>query len=1426
VKWFRAAEGPASPSQGVWDWTAADAYNGTATSDGLYESGMLSYYLPSWLYATDPNNLGYVNTPAEFSWYSAYVTQSVTHLEGQVEQWEIGNEANISGMSAANYAEIVETAYNAVKAVDPNAQIGMSVASVDVNWLQQVIQAGAANHFDFVIVHPYEVVNTIPDGQEADYMHIVPTIHAMLAAVDPSEANAPVWVTEVGTSATPGNMPQLVTQAQSVWQIYTMGIAEGFAHIDWFDAQGADPYDDGLLTSSGTPNPAYYAMQAMTSQLGTDPQYLGWVQLNGADYGFLFQGASGIVMATWAPPSDASTVNFGQSAGVLTIDPSTGNIDTTTTSSYALQAEVPILVSGLSPTNSIVQTAEADLNQPLPWNGNHANSTSVSVTMGATNTENGIHQLDGTTSSSAAMFDGTAARFAGNAGSQTFTVDPSFLAYTPTPIEVSVVVGSAPGANAGFNLIYESTDPSRDSTIGWNSIPGDNTWHTINFIISNDEFDSMWGYNFGLNSGGTSSAQYFIQSLTITKLSPNAPGTPEAPGTPTLSSSTSTSATLAWAASPSAGVTGYIVLRNGVQVGTTGSTTFTYTDSPLDPSTSYSYAVEAVASGVYSAPSGALSVTTPAAPGAPGVPGTPTLSSSTSTSATLAWAASSSAGITGYIVFRNGTQIGTTNSTTFTYTDSPLTPSTMYSYTVEAVAGGVDSPPSGAISVTTPAAATTMSGQLTGTPSASTTASWNNDGDTYLNVFDGNTNTFFDAPTDSGDWVQLDLGSASAITYIAYAPRVGWESRMIGGVFEVSNDPTFATGVVTLLTITSPPVDGLTTEAVNPNANYRYVRYAAPPGSNGNIAEMQVFGTSGAAATVPTAPGTPTLSSSTSTSATLAWAASPSAGVTGYIVLRNGAQVGTTGSTTFTYTDSPLNPSTTYSYTVEAVAGGVDSAPSGALSVTTPAAAIMIAAPGTPTLSVTTSTSATLAWTASSSAGITGYIVLRNGAQIGTTGSIMFTYTDSPLNPSTTYSYTIEAVASGVDSIPSGALSVTTPAGSTTTPGQLTGTPSANTTATWNNDGNTYLNVFDGNTNTYFDAPTDADNWVQLDLGSASAITSISYAPRVGWESRMVGGVFEVSNDPTFTTGVVTLLTITSPPVDGLTNQAVTLSTNYRYVRYAAPPGSYGNIAEMHVSGAVALPAWLTQTSVATWNASSHVLTVNGPTTIIADPGTDDPIIEASGTSAVVTINPASGTDIHIGGLSLTNGASATVTSLGSARSITNYRLLVIGIPDASVAPTYTIDSTSTLDLTDNDMAILYGSGASPLATVQSQLGEAYDNQLWDKPGLTSSVAATMGGVTALGFGEASALGISTFDGLALGGNAVLVKYTLAGDTNLDGIVDGADYNTVSRDFAQTDATWIDGDFGYSGAVTGADYNTVLSNFDDTLANVLPGGSA
>ena len=125
-----------------------------------------------------------------------------------------------------------------------------------------------------------------------------------------------------------------------------------------------------------------------------------------------------------------------------------------------------------------------------------------------------------------------------------------------------------------------------------------------------------------------------------------------------------------------------------------------------------------------------------------------------------------------------------------------------------------------------------------------TAGSYKNNGNTIAKATDGNLSTYFDAPTASGSAVGIDLGTATVVSQIKFAPRSGYASRMVGGLFQASNDINFTSGVVTVYTVSTSPASGtLTTVATNTAVAYRYWRYVGPANSNGNIAEFQLFGT-------------------------------------------------------------------------------------------------------------------------------------------------------------------------------------------------------------------------------------------------------------------------------------------------------------------------------------------------------------------------------------------------------------------------------------------------------------------------------------------------------------------------------------------------------------------------------------------------------
>jgi chitodextrinase len=172
---------------------------------------------------------------------------------------------------------------------------------------------------------------------------------------------------------------------------------------------------------------------------------------------------------------------------------------------------------------------------------------------------------------------------------------------------------------------------------------------------------------------------------------------------------------LSWSASTdNVGVAGYKVLRGGAQIATT--TALAYADTNLPPSTTYSYTVVAYdAAGNSSAPSGPASATTQAVASDTTPPSIPAALSANAISASqinLSWSASTdNVGVAGYNVLRAGALIAVTSS--LTYGDVGLSPSTAYTYTVSTFdAAGNTSAPSTVASATTLAASSRNNSSL------------------------------------------------------------------------------------------------------------------------------------------------------------------------------------------------------------------------------------------------------------------------------------------------------------------------------------------------------------------------------------------------------------------------------------------------------------------------------------------------------------------------------------------------------------------------------------------------------------------------------------------------------------------------------------------------------------------------------------------
>jgi hypothetical protein len=142
------------------------------------------------------------------------------------------------------------------------------------------------------------------------------------------------------------------------------------------------------------------------------------------------------------------------------------------------------------------------------------------------------------------------------------------------------------------------------------------------------------------------------------------------------------------------------------------------------------------------------------------------------------------------------------------------------------------------------------------------------------------------------------------------------------------------------------------------------------------------------------------------------------------------------------------------------------------------------------------------------------------------------------------------------------------------------------------------------------------------------------------------------------------------------------------------------------------------------------------------------------------------------------------------------------------------------IDLTDNAMIVDY-SGASPLVSISNMIRNGtYDGINDSASGIISSTAIIAGNTShpvALGYGEASTLGISTFEGESVDTTSILIRYTFEGDANLDGVVNALDFNVLATNYGGAGKIWTQGDANADGIVNSKDFDILANNYGQTV---------
>jgi hypothetical protein len=104
---------------------------------------------------------------------------------------------------------------------------------------------------------------------------------------------------------------------------------------------------------------------------------------------------------------------------------------------------------------------------------------------------------------------------------------------------------------------------------------------------------------------------------------------------------------------------------------------------------------------------------------------------------------------------------------------------------------------------------------------------------------------------------------------------------------------------------------------------------------------------------------------------------------------------------------------------------------------------------------------------------------------------------------------------------------------------------------------------------------------------------------------------------------------------------------------------------------------------------------------------------------------------------------------------------------------------------------------------------------------MSSTVAGGFVHSRGIGFAEASDLGLTSFLGETVDADAIVIRYTLNGDANLDGTVDIRDLYLLGSHWNQS-GSWVAGDFNYDGVVNAVDLGALSSNWQQTLPSFSP----
>jgi hypothetical protein len=192
---------------------------------------------------------------------------------------------------------------------------------------------------------------------------------------------------------------------------------------------------------------------------------------------------------------------------------------------------------------------------------------------------------------------------------------------------------------------------------------------------------------------------------------------------------------------------------------------------------------------------------------------------------------------------------------------------------------------------------------------------------------------------------------------------------------------------------------------------------------------------------------------------------------------------------------------------------------------------------------------------------------------------------------------------------------------------------------------------------------------------------------------------------------------------------------------------------------------------------------------------------------------------IAAGGVTVVrSGADVTAGHVREAALTVDGVMKTTGGGGTSRVAALAMGDDGSIDLSNNKLIVAGGDvgtfDGTRYSGLTGRIASAYYFSAWDGPGIKTSqfAAGPESGVTTIAIATADEVFYAggTFGGLPAASGDVLLMYTYAGDLNLDGLVDGADYGYIDN-YVQFPGTsgYTNGDINYDGVIDGADYGLI-----------------